>query len=97
VAAGLQISFEEADELVLEYGLSEALIQRELSPGKLGSAVPDDNTKGRSAQIKLKSAVHGAASVVDREELEMIIFERSRELLNKVHQYINSRGMSKHL
>ena len=97
VAAGLQVSFEEADELVLEYGLSEALIQRELSPGKLGSAVPDDNTKGRSAQIKLKSSVHGAPTVVDRDELEMIIFERSRELLNKVHQYINSRGMSKHL
>lgn len=97
VAAGLQVSFEEADELVLEYGLSEALIQRELSPGKLGSAVPDENAKARSAQIKLKSAVHGAPVIVDRDELEMIIFERSRELLHKVHQYINSRGMSKHL
>lgn len=98
VAAGLQVSFEEADELVLEYGLSEALIQRELNTGKSsGAANSIDLAKGRSAQIKLKSAVHGAPTIVDRDELEMIIFERSRELLNKVHQYINSRGMSKHL
>lgn len=96
VAAGLQVSFEEADELVLEYGLSDALIQRELKTGKPGKDA-EEMAKGRSAQIKLKSAVHGAPTIVDREELEMIIFERSRELLNKVQQHINSRGMAKHL
>lgn len=97
VAAGLQVSFEEADELVLEYGLSDALIQREQETEDADTTKTDELAKGRSAQIKLKSAVHGAPTIVDREELEMIIFERSRELLNKVHQYINSRGMSKHL
>jgi len=97
VAAGLQVSFEEADELVLEYGLSESLIQRESNDDKGNEKETEDLAKGRSAQIKLKTAVHGAPTIVDREELEMIIYERSRELLNKVHQYINSRGMSKHL
>lgn len=96
VAAGLHVSFEEADELVLEYGLSEALIERELGDGDGGSDKAEDPS-GRSAQIKLKTAVHGAPAIVDRDVLEMIIFERSRELLNKVHQYINSRGLSKHL
>lgn len=97
VAAGLQVSFEEADELVLEYGLSDTLIQRELNTGKKAQPETAEMAKGRSAQIKLKTAVHGAPTIVERDELEMIIFERSRELLNKVHQYINSRGMAKHL
>jgi len=96
VAAGLHVSFEEADELVLEYGLSEALIERELGDGAGGESKAEEPA-GRSAQIKLKTSVHGAPAIVDRDVLEMIIFERSRELLHKVHQYINSRGLSKHL
>ncbi len=94
VAAGLHVSFEEADELVLEYGVSEALIQREIDETDEDEI---DSPTGRAAQIKLKTAVHGAPEIVDREVLEMIIFERSRELLQKVHQFINSRGLSKHL
>ncbi len=97
VAAGLHVSFEEADELVLEYGLSEALIQREMDDDVNADDVTEEGASGRSPQIKLKSAVHGAPAIVDREVLEMIIYERSRELLQKVHQYINSRGLSKHL
>jgi cell division protein FtsA len=94
VAAGLHVSFEEADELVLEYGISETLIQREMD-GVEGDGNAEEGAT--ASQIKLKSAVHGAAAIVDRDELEMIIFERSRELLQKVHQFINSRGLSKHL
>ncbi|MCF6285731.1 MAG: hypothetical protein L3K26_11125, partial [Candidatus Hydrogenedentes bacterium] len=96
VAAGLHVSFEEADELVLEYGISDFLIQEEFGKTTEGEA-DVEGAQGRSAQIKLKSAVHGAPTIVDRATLDMIIFERSRELLHKVHQYINSRGLSKHL
>jgi cell division protein FtsA len=96
VAAGLHVSFEEADELVLEYGLSEALIEQEHGEAP-EDAGKEQEPSGRSAHIKLKSAVHGAPAIVDREKLEMIIFERSRELLHKVHQHMNSRGLSKHL
>ncbi len=98
VAAGLQVSFEEAQDLILEYGVSETLVRR----------YDDDEgaeDRGRSgitleeprSPLKLKSAVHGAPSIVERNELDMIIFERSRELMTKVRQHLQSRGLMKHL
>jgi len=93
VAAGLQVSFEEAVELVMLYGVSERLI-----PAKddtlPGAAPPEEE---RSAHIKLKSVVRGAPSIVERRELDMIIFERSQELMTKVRQYLHARGLAKHL
>lgn len=103
VAAGLQVSFEEAQELVLEYGINEGMI-RALArdgedgadaargrPGPRGAAAPSD------ASIKLKSAVRGAPGTVDRQVLEQIVFERSQELMTMVRQYLHSRGLAKHL
>lgn len=93
VAAGLQISFEEADELIVEYGISDEYM-----------ATMDKNQEGVTriirndmAPIKLKTAVHGASSIVERNDLDMIIHERTQELLKKTAQHLTARGLDKHL
>ncbi|HOE66753.1 MAG TPA: cell division protein FtsA [Candidatus Hydrogenedentes bacterium] len=96
VAAGLRVSFEEADELVLEYGISDAFIRKDAGddPAPPERTVPNGD---RAAQLKLKTAVHGAPSIVDRAELDQIIWERARELMSKVRQHIHTKGLSKNL
>jgi len=96
VAAGLQVSFEEALELILEYGISERLL-REMSEDNV--YLLEGTTGGRaatereqSAHIKLKSVVRGAPSVADRNDLEEIIFERSRELMNAVYDHLDRKN-----
>lgn len=100
VAAGLHISFEEADELVLEYGLSEELIRggiAEEGAEPMLARAPAKSENDRPGRIKLKTAVPGAPSVVDRETLDTIVYERGRELLTRVRQHLQSRGLSKNL
>ncbi|GMW01069.1 MAG: cell division protein FtsA [Candidatus Hydrogenedentota bacterium] len=93
VAAGLQVSFDEADELILEYGISEANIREEFE-----NTLEASNASDRSdSRIKLKTAVPGAPNVVDRAELDDIVYERAKELLIKVRQHLESRGLSKNL
>ena len=98
VAAGLQVSFEEADELILEYGISDRLVRAEADEyedeNEVLRVVPDDV---RSMHIKLKSAVRGAPSIVERNDLDIIAFERSKELLTNVRKYVEGRGLAKHL
>lgn len=93
VAAGLQVSFEEADELILEYGISDDYIALLEKGGDGVTRLVRHNV----TPIKLRTAVHGASSVVEREDLDMIIYERAHELLKKTNQYITSRGLAKHL
>ena len=99
VAAGLQVSFEEANDLILEYGLSDELIRTQSDDQDTLPLRPlrGGQTQERSAHIKLKSAVRGAPTVVERRQLDMIIFERSKELMSKVNQYFESRGLAKNL
>jgi len=94
VAAGLQVTFEEASDLILEYGVSERLVRAEAEELLVGNGHHYDD---RGANIKLKSAVRGAPSVVDRTKLDHIVFERSKELLTKVRQHLSSRGLMKNL
>lgn len=96
VAAGLHVSFEEADELILEYGISDDLIETVEEEGESGGEPPAAQSKS-DAQIKLKTTVHGARSIVPKEELDAIVFERAKELLTKVRQHLHSRGQIKHL
>ena len=93
VAAGLQISFEEADELILEYGISDDYIAM-LEKGAEGIT---RLVRNNATPIKLKTAVHGASTVVEREDLDMIIYERAHELLKKTNQFLASRALTKHL
>ncbi|MCP4645682.1 MAG: hypothetical protein GY851_34875 [bacterium] len=100
VAAGLQVSFEEADELVLEYGVSLDAIEAEF-----GATRADDELDGgtgpvsaeRTARIKLKTAVPGAPAIVERKQFDLIVFERAKELMVKVRQHLHARGLSKNL
>ncbi len=94
VAAGLQVNFEEADDLILEYGISQACINEEFAESMAVAMQVNDE---RTARVKLKSAVPGAPPIVDRGDLDMIVFERAKELLIKVRQYLHSRGLTKNL
>ncbi|MBI5095181.1 MAG: cell division protein FtsA [Candidatus Hydrogenedentes bacterium] len=99
VAAGLQVSFEEADELILEYGISDEFVRNseEDDDAEAAAEATPESNEGRSARIKLKTSVHGAPSIVDRKKLDLIIYERAKELMTKVRQHLNARGLSKHL
>jgi len=97
VAAGLQISFEEAIDLIMLYGISERLIRQEAQKRSGDETESDTEPAGADANIKLKSAVQGAPNIVPRSELDSIVFERSQELLNRVHHHLNSRGLAKHV
>lgn len=95
VAAGIHVSFEEADDLIMEYGISSDRIdaERDSEP----SMRAPSRVAAAASQIKLKTAVQGAPSAVAREELDMIVYERAYELMTKVHQHLRSRAMDKHL
>lgn len=97
LAAGLQISFEEADELILEYGISDAFIDAETEDKTARKPVQTVLQDPGTTRIKLKTAVHGAATLVQRETLDMIVCERAKELMTKVRQHLHSRGLMKHL
>ncbi len=116
VAAGLQVSFEEADELILEYGISDSYLaealrqeqERELEESEehtddgapAEEALPQQPAPSRSetrAQIKLKTAVSGAPSIVAREQLDEIMYERARELLVRVRNHLHSSGQANHI
>jgi cell division protein FtsA len=97
VAAGLHISFEEALELVVEYGVAKRLIDADF--GGVKASDPEDTQHGtdHGPTIKLKSAVRGAPSIVERGELEIITYERCKQLMTKVRQFLHARGLEKHL
>jgi len=107
VAARFHITFEEADELIMSYGISEELLEANgatseeqdnpayRSPvvhGAVGVRKDDDDVP-----VKLKTNVAGTPSIVGRREVEMTIYERAGELLTKVRQYLQARGLMKHL
>ena len=94
VAAGLQISFEEADELILTYGVSQELIRQD-SEDEPEPHTPNEDETG--TPIKLKTAVSGAPAIVDRKHLEMIIYERAKELMVKTRQHLHARGLMRNL
>ena len=95
LAAGLHISFEEADDLIMSYGISQERIDAD-ARGEEGEELTLSRDNPRTP-VKLKTAVQGAPSVVDRREIEMIIHARAKELLTRVRQYLQSRGLAKNL
>jgi cell division protein FtsA len=95
VAAGLQVSFEEADELIAQYGISEERIRAEAR--EENGAEDMFPRKNYNVRIKLRCAVRGAPPVVERSQLDEIIYERAKELLTKVRQHLRARGLIDHL
>ncbi len=90
VAAGLHVSFDEADELVEEYGINPALIMMALEEE---DGIPLPNGDGAPERIQLRTSVPGAPDSVDRRVLEEIVFERAKELLVQVRQHLHARGL----
>ncbi len=92
VAAGLKVAFDEATELVLEYGISErrivALNQEDArgEAGKKTGNVPPP----KAPIIKLTRTVTGAPSTVSLAELDDIVFDRSAEIADKVCRFLTS-------
>jgi cell division protein FtsA len=98
VAAGLQVSFEEADQLILEYGISDEYIRAlAREDGYTPHYETDASTDNRATRIKLSTSVSGAPSVCDRQDLDYIVCERARELLSKAGEYLENRGLMKNL
>jgi cell division protein FtsA len=95
VSAGLQISFEEAVDLILQYGISARLVHEEDCDAKADEEL--SLGEERNANIKLKTAVRGAPTIVQRSNLDMIVFERSKELMTKVRQFLQGQGLMKNL
>lgn len=101
VAAGLQVSFEEAVELVAEYGISDEMLASitESNIYRLEGTTgrPIGSERERSAHIKLKSAVRGAPNIAERALLETIIFERGKELMHAIYQHLEKKDYLDHL
>ncbi len=89
VAAGLHVGFDEADELVEEYGINPAFIAMALEEE---DGIPPPTT-GASERIQLRTSVPGAPDSVDRHVLDEIVFERAKELLVQVRQHLHARGL----
>ena len=94
VAARFHIAFEEADELILSYGISDELLKADPNEDMTSRLADRDEPE---MPVKLKTNVTGSPAIVDRAEVELIIYQRARELLTKVRQYLEARGLMKHV
>jgi len=99
IAARLNVPFDEASALLIEYGLSGRLIKEHLAPPEEGSdeaivqaAIRASGGRDDAAPIKLHNVPPGARNSVPKSELDEVIFLRSRELMEKLAASIKSRG-----
>ncbi len=98
IAAALNVPFDEAAALLVEYGLSSNLIKEYLTPPP--AADSDDAIvqaaikagANATAPVKLHNVPAGARTSVPRSELDHIIFARGRELMEILAAAIKSRG-----
>jgi len=74
--------------------VSEACIADEFEDAAHVARADADDSASR---VKLRSNVPGSPSVVDRADLDTIVYERAKELLVKVRQHIQARGLLKNL
>lgn len=88
VAAGLKVSFEEATELVVEYGVNLQLLEDDG-----GNGAGKSSSAGENVSIKLTHTVTGAPSTVHKSFLDHIIFERSDELADQICNYLNEKKL----
>jgi len=92
VAGGLSTSFLEAEELVLEYGVPDALIRTDGEAGPEGAPGRDVNPL-----IKLHHAVRSARDSVERGALDRIIYLRAKEILTKMRQHLHKKDLMNNL
>ena len=100
IAAALNVPFDEAASLLVEYGLSSRLIRESLTPppaadsdeGIVQAAIKAGSARDDAAPVKLHNVPPGARNSVPKSELDHIIFARGRELMEKLAASIKSRG-----
>ena len=100
IAARLNVPFDEASSLLIEYGLSGHLIKEHLTPQPdadsdeaiVQAAIKAGGGRDAAAPIKLHNVPPGARNSVPKSELDEVIFLRSRELMEKLAASIKSRG-----
>jgi cell division protein FtsA len=88
VAAGLKVSFEEATELVVDYGINLQLHEEKTKGAAAKTAGGDGNV-----QIKLARTVTGAPSTIQKSFLDHIIYERSDELADQICTFLNDKKL----
>jgi len=88
VAAGLKVSFEEATELVVDYGINLQMQEDRNGEGSMKPVSASDNVP-----IKLTHTVTGAPSTVSKSFLDHIIFERSDELADQICNFLNDKKL----
>lgn len=89
VAAGLKVSFEEATDLVVDYGINLDLHEEK----NKGAAVGKSAEARDSVPIKLNRTVTGAPSTVQKHYLDHIIFERSDELVEQICGFLSDKKL----
>ncbi|MFA7692961.1 MAG: cell division protein FtsA [Candidatus Hydrogenedentes bacterium] len=94
VAAGLKTTFEEAAELVHEYGINRNQFDK-------NNAVPDYNPDAIKDEdkviIKLNQTATGEPATADRAYLEFIIALRAKELGEEINKYLEAKKLTKML
>jgi len=102
VAAGLHVSFTEADELILEYGLSREFIRAQtedvLDEDEDESGYGEEERGGGAdSLIELKTVLQGRPAMVSRHELDEILYARAWEQMEWARRYLHSMGLMKNL
>lgn len=88
VAAGLKVSFEEATDLVVDYGINLHLNDlKDKGDGAKSSETRDD------PPIKLNRTVTGAPSTVPKSFLDHIVYERSDEIAEQITNFLTEKKM----
>ncbi len=87
VAAILRVSFAEAMELVMDYGINLGLFTGGTAP----SSPPPE--PGKDVQIKLSQTVTGAPTTIKKSVLDEIIFMRANELVDQICGTLNEKRL----
>jgi cell division protein FtsA len=97
VAAILKVNFEEATELVLQYGINLKLIQPPARNTFRSVSAQKNNASEERVTIKLHNTATGAPSTVDESKLNQIIYDRGNQFSGMIAQYLEEQGYTKHL
>ena len=98
LSAGLKVRFDEAGEILQEYGVSRLLLdqlQQEGGTDTAHAAPPPPDAD--SPRVKLKSPVNGAPDMVSRRLVDEIIFARAQELAEEIARFLNRHRMNQML
>lgn len=97
VAAVLKVSFEEATELVMQYGINLDLFRAPSRSGFRSVPPPNPSSSSEEVTIKLHKTTSGEPDTVSKSKLDQIIYERGFQFCTKIMEYLEQNGFTKHL